>query len=203
MEEKEIRDVFRKNILRLMNEKGFKSNKQVCDASGIDPSRFSKLLSPKETATPTVKDMIVLSKAFGVSVDSLLGLEERNSDYSYNTLLSKASSTPFLFDLFLFLERLGMVSLQHDYVSDSEIYALHMTDRINIQPCDVNLQNALYKWVDYKEKFENDKADYIPGLLDTIEKGLRKELEDNFTKNGCIPVTYDDICRKSYEDDMM
>ena len=191
MENKEIRHNLRENVTKLMSEKGFKSNKQVCDACGLDASRFSKLLNPKETAMPTVNDLIALSQAFDVSIDSLLGLSDpHNKDNSKNTF--QWDDNTFLFNLLLYLERMFCIRFKYEFkdVNPSEngyIGFSKPTGKIDVHFTNNSLQEALYKWVDYNEKFKNDHSDYVSELLNTIRLGLLNELSKTDNEDNVLP----------------
>lgn len=175
-DEQKIKAVFTTKLNALMNEKGYRTDSVLLKEldGAITQSRFSELRSGKRI--PNLKDLIILSDHFNVSVESLISDAENNKhDTVYTDLKSFPESE--LFKQLINLEQSDMIKFEEVYEVD-ETYTYYRTNDIAVNFTSELLQQALRKWVDFRNKIDNDGSEYISKMFKTLAEGLLKEIID-------------------------
>lgn len=70
------------------------------------------------------------------------------------------------------------MKLDYHYESVYGSSVCKVENQVDVVFTDENLQAALYKWLEYKEKFSSDSGEYVAELLKTLRLGLTTELEN-------------------------
>ena len=174
-------------VYKLMRDKGCKTNADFCELVGIDTTRFSRLMKPTDSASPKASELLAISETCNVTIDSLFGLERKTDTES---TLQDLLSLPGLFNLITTLEQHGAIRLEHSqkrlYPTVGE-HSSGQANEISIIFNYTDLQEALYKWVNYNEKFADEKNDdYIKSMLELLRMGLVQKLKE--CENGSLEI---------------
>ena len=169
-----VRKKFVDNLTKLTQS--YKTDAEFSRAVDLAPDRVSKLKKADGNAQPTLKELVAISKVCNVSIDGLLGVEHHESE-SNDNLIVRLRNNAEMFSLFLDLEKMLLVKLDYHYEPDYGSTCSKILNQADVLFTDEDLQTALYKWVEFKQKFNDDSEEYVADVLETLRSGLTKKLE--------------------------